>query len=110
MRKIQHMKISRRQLSEIIREELTVISEISDASDGDEIESDDGNLYLDLTKTIRAAKDTGVDLDGTVHAIGEVLTDQMYVGYSTEDVLTAFGKWMKRKEQEQLKSYRGVGR
>ena len=104
-------KISRRQLRRIIREELAVISEISDVSDGDETESDDdSNLYLDLTKTIRAAKDTGVGLDGTVHAIGEVLTDQMYVGYSTEDVLTAFGKWIKWKEQEQLKSYRGAGR
>ena len=105
------MNISRRQLRRIIREELAVISEISDVSDGDETESDDdSNLYLDLTKTIRAAKDTGVGLDGTVHAIGEVLTDQMYVGYSTEDVLTAFGKWIKWKEQEQLKSYRGAGR
>ena len=36
-----------------------------------------------------------------------VLTDQMRVGYSTESVLQAFGKWIKRKESEQLRSYRG---
>ena len=89
------MKITRKLIREMIDEELSVLTETSN-----------DNLYMDLANVLRNAKDIGVSLDGTVHAIGEVLTDQMRVGYSTESVLQAFGKWIKRKESEQLKPYR----